>query len=98
MEGVEATPEPSLGPEAGGGPSDSNEAPPAMNGKSVAFIEGDEDGEEENGEVAEGNLLSREDLQDARLRRSASSSPDVCLAAPLTFARSTIEQRSGPQS
>ncbi|BGP45868.1 hypothetical protein JCM10450v2_001703 [Rhodotorula kratochvilovae] len=66
MEGVETTPEPVLtsAGEAGGG----NDAPPVSNGKSVAFLDGEGD-EEEDDVVLEGSLLAKEDLRDARLRR-----------------------------
>ncbi|GAA5843731.1 hypothetical protein JCM9279_000124 [Rhodotorula babjevae] len=60
MEGIEATPEPGArdGPLA------------ASNGKSVAFLDGDgEEDEDDDGDLVEGGLLSKTDVQDARLRR-----------------------------
>ncbi|GAA5891056.1 hypothetical protein JCM8208_003149 [Rhodotorula glutinis] len=67
MEGIEATPE----PRAGGESRAAGDGSPAANGKSVAFLDGDggTEDEDEDGDVVEGSLLSKADVQDARLRR-----------------------------
>ncbi|GAA5922589.1 hypothetical protein JCM3775_005783 [Rhodotorula graminis] len=66
MDGIEATPEPHAGDE----PRASSDAPPVSNGKSVAFLDGDgAEDEDEDGDVIEGSLQSKADVQDARLRR-----------------------------
>ncbi|GJN88690.1 hypothetical protein Rhopal_001656-T1 [Rhodotorula paludigena] len=79
MEGIEATPEPSAHPDIGSAGTsgmskssidDGRIAPPLVNGKTVAFDDGVLDGvDEDDGEIAAGSLLSKEDLRDVRRRQ-----------------------------